>query len=48
MPWAMQGAGEIERLLERSVDRQLGLTLTRTVGPWEVIVIDAIQMPTPN
>lgn len=26
----------------------LGLTLTRTKGPWEVIVIDDVRMPTPN
>ena len=27
---------------------QLGLKLEQRVGPWEVIVIDAIRMPTPN
>ena len=27
---------------------QLGLTLTKTTGPWRVLVIDAIHEPTPN
>jgi uncharacterized protein (TIGR03435 family) len=26
----------------------VGLTLQRTTAPWEVIVIDHVQMPTPN
>jgi uncharacterized protein (TIGR03435 family) len=27
---------------------QLGLTLVERTGPWEVIVIDDVRMPTPN
>jgi uncharacterized protein (TIGR03435 family) len=27
---------------------ELGLTFERRVGPWEVIVIDEVKMPTPN
>ena len=31
-----------------ALEDDLGLTLTRTTGPWEVIVIDNLRMPTPN
>lgn len=31
-----------------ALEDQLGLTLERRNGPWEVIVIDDIRMPTPN
>jgi len=34
--------------LRDALEDQLGLTLTRTTGPWEVIVIDDVRMPTPN
>ena len=32
----------------RAFEEQLGLTLERQIGPWEVIVIDDAQLPTPN
>ena len=39
---------EFPATLRDALEDQLGLTLTRTTGPWEVIVIDHVQMPTPN
>jgi uncharacterized protein (TIGR03435 family) len=31
-----------------SLEDELGLKLERRIGPWDLIVIDAIKMPTPN
>jgi uncharacterized protein (TIGR03435 family) len=31
-----------------ALEDQLGLKLEKTIGPWEVFVVDNIQMPTPN
>ncbi len=39
---------EFPATLRDALEDQLGLTLTRTTGPWEVIVIDRVQMPRPN
>ena len=52
MPWSpglgSTRAAEHAAALRDALEDQLGLTITRTTGPWEVIVIDRVQMPTPN
>ena len=35
-------------LIGDAFEDQLGLTLERTTGPWDVIVIDDVRMPSPN
>ena len=37
-----------EALMKESFESQLGLRMEPRIGPYEVIVIDAVRMPTPN
>lgn len=37
------GAGVIE-----AFEDQMGIRLEKTTGPWEVVVVDEVKMPTPN
>jgi uncharacterized protein (TIGR03435 family) len=39
--------GSVATVLEAFED-QLGLKLQRTTGPWQVLVVDDVRMPTPN
>lgn len=46
--WQVTGKWGLPGAIFASFEDELGLKLERRTGPWEVIVIDAIQMPTPN
>ncbi len=46
MHWTLPG--QPDGPLRDSVEDQLGLKLERAMVPWEVIVIDALHLPTPN
>ena len=48
IPQMPRARSEYQATLREALEDQLGLTLTRTTGPWEVIVIDNVRMPTPN
>ena len=48
LPWTGPSNQEFLATFRDALKDDLGLTLTRTTGPWEVIVIDDIRMPTPN
>jgi uncharacterized protein (TIGR03435 family) len=48
MPYVMSRSPQFAAAFRDALEDELGLTLTRTTGPWEVIVIDDLRMPTPN
>lgn len=48
MPFVRPNSPEFASTFRDALKDDLGLTLTRIKGPWEVIVIDDLRMPTPN
>ena len=48
MPYVPPSSPDFVSTFRDALKDDLGLTLTRTRGRWEVIVIDDLRMPTPN
>ena len=46
--WEVTGKSGQPGAIFVAFEDELGLTLERRIGPWEVIVIDEARMPTPN